>query len=410
MAAKTFAPDAGVMSSQFITFSVATMLIICRLVSRKITHVNLWWDDYFAMISWVAAALYFSFAIYWAVAMGLGHIKEELPLPEERVDEYARFGLFMAELLYATSLGFSKLAILGFYWRLFGSVAKMRIGIYILQGSTVIWLTIRTFMTIFHCVPVEAYWNHNIKNAVCKVDPAKFMFGTTLVHLMLEVAVLSLPVFQVKSLKLRTGQKIAVVAMFMFGIFVCIASIIVLYEAFTLDPKTTEMARDIRGVIIWAGTESYLAIISSCLPIIRPVFRKVLSGSFLSSKGDSTAPNPISGLTSSKGIKLTHITRTKEVDDNSSQRELAGLEDGSSGDMDFHTYPERGGKSNTVVTSCADDRPGSNPSSASPYGIQVKNETRVYYESSWKKERQAKNDVEAAEGSGSYVAADGVRY
>jgi hypothetical protein len=185
------------------------------------------------------------------------------------------------------------------------------------------------------------------------------------------------------------------------------------------------MARDIRGVIIWAGVESYLAIIScksfesnstlvltflACLPIIRPVFRKLLSGSLLSSKGNSTGPNPISGLTSSKGIKLTHMTRTKEVDDNSSQRELAGLEDGSSGDMDFHTYPERGGHSNTVVTSCVDERPGSNTTKPSPYGIQVKNETRVYYESSWKKEREAKNDVEAAEGSGSYVAADGVRY
>jgi predicted neutral ceramidase superfamily lipid hydrolase len=153
-----------------------------------------------------------------AIDMGLGHEKYELPIPAARVDEYARFGLFMAELLYATSLGFSKLAILGFYWRLFGSVAKMRIGIYILQASTVIWLTIRTFMTVFHCVPVEAYWNHSIENAVCEVDPAKFMFGTTLVHLMLEVAVLSLPIFQVKSLKLRRGQKIAVVAMFMFGI------------------------------------------------------------------------------------------------------------------------------------------------------------------------------------------------
>lgn len=149
--------------------------------------------------------------------MGLGHAKEDLSLPAESVEQYARFGLFMAELTYATSLGFSKLAILGLYWRLF-SVSNIRLGIYILQGSTVIWLTIRTFMTIFHCVPVEAYWNHNIKNAVCNVDPAKFMFGTTLVHLLLEIAVLSLPVFQVKSLKLRMGQKIAVVAMFMFGI------------------------------------------------------------------------------------------------------------------------------------------------------------------------------------------------
>jgi hypothetical protein len=149
--------------------------------------------------------------------MGLGHAKKDVPQPAERVEEYARFGLFMAEFLYAMSLGFSKLAILGFYWRLF-SVSNIRVGIYILQGCTVIWLTIRTFMTIFHCIPVEAYWNHNIKDAVCKIDPAKFMFGTTLVHLMLEIAVLSLPVFQVKSLKLRMGQKVAVVAMFMFGI------------------------------------------------------------------------------------------------------------------------------------------------------------------------------------------------
>jgi hypothetical protein len=152
-----------------------------------------------------------------ATVMGLGHLKKDVPKPAERVEEYARFGLFMAEFLYAMSLGFSKLAILGFYWRLF-SVSNIRLGIYILQGSTVIWLTIRTFMTIFHCIPVQAYWNHNIKDAVCNIDPAKFMFGTTLVHLFLEIAVLSLPVFQVKALNLRLGQKIAVVAMFMFGI------------------------------------------------------------------------------------------------------------------------------------------------------------------------------------------------
>jgi predicted membrane protein len=53
---------------------------------------------------------------------------------------------------------------------------------------------------------------------VCTIDPGKFMFGTTLVHLLLEISVLLLPVFQVASLRLRPGQKFAVVAMFMFGI------------------------------------------------------------------------------------------------------------------------------------------------------------------------------------------------
>ncbi|KAH7309898.1 hypothetical protein B0I35DRAFT_87549 [Stachybotrys elegans] len=379
-----FTPDAGVMSSQIITFSVASILLVCRLISRRITGVGLWWDDYFAIIAWLAAALYFGFTIYWAVVMGLGHAKEEIPQPPETVEEYARFGLFIAEFTYAMSLGFSKLAILGFYWRLF-SVSNIRLGIRILQGSTVIWLTIRTFMTIFHCVPVEAYWNHRIEGAVCNIDPSKFMFGTTLVHLFLEIAVLSLPVFQVKSLKLRIGQKIAVVAMFMFGIFVCIASIIVLYEAITLNPATTEMARDIRGVIIWAGSEAYLAIISSCLPMLRPILRNFLSTTMFDSDTNPTGPtNPISGLTSSKGIKLTNMTRTKDAD-NSSQQQLADLEDGSSGDMDFHYHADRAGNNNTIITSTGGDGQD-NSSAVMSGGIQVKNETRVYYETTDRKD------------------------
>ncbi|KAG9191440.1 hypothetical protein G6011_09528 [Alternaria panax] len=312
--------------------------------------------------------------------MGLGYVKKDIPYPAEDVDEYARFGLFMAEFLYAWSLGMSKLAILCFYWRLF-SVSNIRPGIYILGACTIIWLTIRTFMTIFHCVPTQAYWNFNIPNAVCRIDPGKFMFGTTLVHLLLEISVLLLPVFQVASLKLRPGQKFAVVSMFMFGIFVCAASVVVLIVAINLDSKTTEMSRDVRGVVIWAGTESYLAIISSCLPITRPIFRKFFSGSILGSKSNSTGPNPLSGC-SGKGIKLRNTSRTKELDDNSSERQLAQHEDEQSGHGEtyYESYAERGGYTNTVIT--RDDKaPHSNTDASRTYGIQVKNETNVRYDS-----------------------------
>ncbi|CAN9306845.1 unnamed protein product [Alternaria alternata] len=236
----------------------------------------------------------------------------------------------MAEFLYAWSLGMSKLAILCFYWRLF-SVSNIRPGIYILGACTIIWLTIRTFMTIFHCIPVQAYWNFNIKDAVCTIDPGKFMFGTTLVHLLLEISVLLLPVFQVASLRLRPGQKFAVVAMFMFGIL--------------------------------------------------PVFRKFLSGSILGSKSHSTGPNPLSDF-SGKGIKLRNSHRTKELDDNSSERQLAQHEDGSSGrgDMYYESYAERGGYNKTVV-SRVDEVPDGNANAPGTYGIQVRNETNVRYES-----------------------------
>lgn len=105
-----------------------------------------------------------------------------------------------------------------------------------------------------------------------------------------------------------------------------------------------------------------------------------MSGSIFGSKSNSTGPNPLSGLTSSKGIKLRDTTRTKELDDNSSERQLAEPEDGLSGDMYFESLAERGGHNNTIISS-VDKVPNSNADPSRTHGIQVKNETNVYYES-----------------------------
>lgn len=73
-------------------------------------------------------------------------------------------------------------------------------------------------MAIFHCVPVQAFWDHTIEDKVCNINDPKFFFGTVLVHLVIDVCVLALPVWQVKHLQLRTGQKVAVIGLFMCGI------------------------------------------------------------------------------------------------------------------------------------------------------------------------------------------------
>ena len=135
--------------------------------------------------------------------------------PEEAIRRSSIF-VIMVELFYAFSLFASKIAILGMYWRLF-SKSSIRLPIQILAAVSLIWVIIRTFMTIFHCVPPQAFWDTTVKNARCDIDNSKFFFGTTLTHLIIDVAILVLPAIQVKQLKLRTGQKVGVVALFMFG-------------------------------------------------------------------------------------------------------------------------------------------------------------------------------------------------
>lgn len=131
--------------------------------------------------------------------------------------EMSRLLLWNAEIFYAFSLAFSKLSILGFYWRLF-KTSNIRLPIQILAVCSIVWLIIRTFMAIFHCVPVQAFWDHTIEDKVCNINDSKFFFGTVLVHLVIDLCVLALPVVQVKHLQLRVGQKVAVIGLFMFGI------------------------------------------------------------------------------------------------------------------------------------------------------------------------------------------------
>lgn len=121
---------------------------------------------------------------------------------------------------------------------------------------------------------------------------------------------------------------------------------------------------------------------TACLPITKPIFRSFISGSILSSKSISTGPNALSNLTSSKGIKLRNTIRTRELDDNSSERQLAESEDGRSGDRYYDTYAERGGHTNTTITSF-NKAPDRDADTSRTYGIQVKNETEVCYESAW---------------------------
>lgn len=124
--------------------------------------------------------------------------------------------LWVSELLYAWSIFFAKLAVLYFYRRVF-RYSSIRIPIIILMVSCGIWVVIRTFFTIFHCVPVRAYWDQSIKNAKCLVNVSAFYLGTDITHCVMDFLILALPIYEVIRMKLPFGQKIAVVGLFATG-------------------------------------------------------------------------------------------------------------------------------------------------------------------------------------------------
>lgn len=76
------------------------------------------------------------------------------------------------------------------------------------------------------------------------------------------MVILALPVIEVQKLHLPMAQRLGIMGMFLFGIFVCIASIVVLVYSLQFDTASIEMPFNIVNIIIWATVEVNLAIMS----------------------------------------------------------------------------------------------------------------------------------------------------
>ncbi|KAH8680407.1 hypothetical protein BGZ61DRAFT_358646 [Ilyonectria robusta] len=311
-----------------ITWAAALTALVLRVVARRMTKMAWWFDDYFCVSAFVFASGYNTILLIWTIDWGLGQFVDPSLSEAQREHQllHSRLLMYCSQFCYAFSIASSKFAILGLYWRLF-KLSSIRIPIQIMFVISLIWIILRTFMVIFHCIPVQAYWDKSIKNARCEINDAQFFFGTVLTHFVMDVIILVLPTIELSRLHLPLGQKLAVMGLFVIGSIVCLASIFVIIESVRYDVNTTEMSHDVALNFMWGAVELNIAIVSACFPLLRPIFRRILPRSFLSSYGRSHPKSrPINT------IRLTTIARSegKDSEESGSSHQLADTERGLS--------------------------------------------------------------------------------
>lgn len=181
-----------------------------------------------------------------------------------------------------------KFSILAFYSRLFA--ASIRIPCYVLAGITACWGIAVILVTVFQCTPVSGYWNRQIP-AKCIVDDYAFFVGIAIPNILTDAAILSLPVPYIWRLQTTRSQKIALSSIFMLGSFVTIISIVRLTTLISVDLKSPDLDYNFAYVGIWTSTEGNIAIVSACLPSLRPVLSLFIYGD----------PNPSAPKASASG-------------------------------------------------------------------------------------------------------------
>ncbi|UZP42798.1 hypothetical protein NXS19_010614 [Fusarium pseudograminearum] len=280
----------NIIASAAITLPLATLALIARLVARRITKAGYGIDDAFSVVGWLGSLALLTNGMIW-IKDGLGK-----PMENGLTDDFTFYDknrlawihMWTTSFTYTFAIAFSKFAILAFYWRLF-QFSDIRIPIQVLSCITVAWFLLRLLM-------------------------------------------------------------VAVIALFAFGAMTCLASIFVLIESFKFESDSKEMTLQMGQHYAWSIAECNFAVIAACLPMLRPVARRVLPGSFLTSNsgGRSTQFSAPFSAPFSNGIRLEGVSKTKsrENDGASSTRELAS----SSSQPDIYDMAEwpQGGTQTTI--------------------------------------------------------------
>ncbi|KAK6539151.1 hypothetical protein TWF694_009395 [Orbilia ellipsospora] len=190
---------------------------------------------------------------------------------EDRVDNISK-GLIACVILYSFSLAMTKTSIIVFYNRIFSSNYWFRRSMSIILTLSWIMVFVTLMVTVFQCRPISGAWNLTIRlqpQTSC-IDIIVFFYAATTINVLLDLALVFLPIVPIANLHLPTRKKFAVCLLFLVGFFSCIASIIRLVAIRLID--VTDISYSTAIPLFWSVIEIDVALICASCPAIRTLF------------------------------------------------------------------------------------------------------------------------------------------
>lgn len=130
-----------------------------------------------------------------------------------------------------------------------------------------------TATTIFQCTPIESIWNRT-PDAYC-INIAAFWTSNAVWNIVSDLLLLFGPVYWILRLQVSKLKKALVFCNFSFGLFVLVASICRLTTLNSSAHKSDPLSGTLISTI-WTQAETSVAVICTCIPMIRPVLARCI--------------------------------------------------------------------------------------------------------------------------------------
>jgi len=267
----------GIIISVSVCMALAALSVIGRLVSRKMKGAKLSASDFW-VIGGLAGAWVISLIIIEEAKLGLGRHIELVPFPNVRE---ILLTTYIGEIFYSTTFPMIKISILLLYRSLFPG-KRMVLATNIVGLFVILWGLSLLLVSIFSCNPIHGFWDLEVESKC--VNSKWFFVGNSIPNILADIVILCLPMRDLWHLNMSTRSKVAVSGMFLLGSFVVVSSALRIY--FMLTMNLMDMTWTYVGVGLWTAVEIDVAVISACLPTLRPVlgylipsfFREIIPG------------------------------------------------------------------------------------------------------------------------------------
>ncbi|KAL8711335.1 MAG: hypothetical protein Q9220_004232 [cf. Caloplaca sp. 1 TL-2023] len=252
---------------------LATVAVVLRLISRKVSKVYLSWNDYMILVALGAVLTMAVATTISVVAGGAGLHKGQLTTDELRI--YWK-SMFVCILAWPIAQSTTKISILLFYVHLFPTKA-FRVAAYSMIFIVSAWGIQQILASLFLCHPISFNWDGSIQGR-CGNVAANCLAGAG-INTLTDIIILILPMPIIWRLHVPLRQKFILSFIFGFGSLICIISIIRLRALFSYTtapmmypPYNADGIHDNNLPILYTNLESALGVICACVIIMKPIF------------------------------------------------------------------------------------------------------------------------------------------
>ncbi|KAM0243986.1 hypothetical protein ACHAP5_006751 [Fusarium lateritium] len=243
--------------------ALATLLVGLRLWCRRLVKAS-GLDDIAAVLGLVFCIACGS-SIIAMTRYGLG--KHEWTLTLEQAILYGRC-FWLSILFYSVCLYWVKMTFLLQYYRIM-SVSNMR---WVYLGFIIfitLWSLAQTVLLFLLCIPLEAIWDMRIKGK-CLPHQTDMWHVNGVMHIVLDFAIIVMPLPIVWNLNLPRSQKWLLSGIFGLGVLYVTTVTISIFRLRWLTPEPDVTWWNVTAAS-WSLAEIVSGIACSCLPTYKPL-------------------------------------------------------------------------------------------------------------------------------------------